>query len=181
MRAALNILILTSIFLLVTLFPSCKSKTVVPEKNQLIQQEDINLFIMHKHHIDEITSKYDEKLSKSPRQDHKKIMEEGKLEINEYLQSNGLKPELFMQKSKKILKCYLAFRETDKSRIDKKRKELEEQNLSEALIDYELSFYENASKKLFKSYTKDLLEHEINLIKFNMNKIANVVDRKETE
>jgi len=178
MRLSLNILVSAMIFLSLTSFSGCRKKAVTDGENDYtISQRDIDLFIMNKYKIDEITSRFDKLIEKAQRNEKKTLIEEGKNEINGYLLSQGLNPELFMRKSKKILKCYLAFQETHPKKLQRIKSELEKKEVSPELIKQELEFYQNASKRLFESYTRDLTEYEVALIKANIEKISQVMDR----
>lgn len=181
MKVIIKISIIFMLIVNLFIFSGCKSEKPEESKpDKSITQQDIDLFIKHKYKIDEITAGFDEKLKKSGTRNRKLIFEEGKKEINKYLESKELDPEIFMQKSKKILKCYLAFRETDDERIEKKRKMLEEEKIPQSQIKEELKFYKSALKRLFKSYTEDLSEYEVRLIRSNIEKISKVVDKRKS-
>ena len=104
MQFTAKLLIIFIILINFAVLAGCKSKKPEQKSDYSITQQDIDLFIKHKYQIDEITAKFDEKLKKTATQDRKIIFEEGKKEINKYLKSNDLNPEIFMRKSKKILK-----------------------------------------------------------------------------
>jgi hypothetical protein len=160
---------------------SCRSKKTEPETDTAITQQDIYLFIQHKYRIDEITARHDKQLEKVKAAEKKKIFEEGKKEIDSYLESQGMNPALFMRKSRKILKGYLAFRETDPRRLERKRAELLEKDVPPQQVKEEMDFFARATERLFKSYTSELTEREIDLIKKNLDKISTVVDKKPFE
>ncbi len=163
--------------MLLIAYPSCRSRKIAPETDLSISQKDIDLFIKHKHKIEEITSIFNKRLTKSKSAERKQIFEEGKKEINNYLESQGLNPEIFMHKSKKILKCYLALKETGEENLKRKKLELEKREIPKEQAKQELEFYKRSAENFFRSYTEGLTEYEIRLIERNLKKISGVVEK----
>jgi hypothetical protein len=178
MRSFAKLLILLTLISFLGGICSCRSKRTEPETDMTITQQDIDLFILHKYRIDEITARYDKQLKKARGSEKKVVFEEGKKEIDSYLEAIGINPSIFMRKSKNILKCYLAFRETGKERAERKRQQLLEQEIPPEQVKEEMEFFAKAAERLFKSYTSELTEKEIGLIKKNLEKISTVVDKK---
>ena len=141
-----------------------------------ITQSDIMLLIEHKKTIDGITAKYDKKISESEPGASYKLIEEGKGEINKYLESKGLKPEVFMKKSKKILKCYLAFNEISEETKQKRIEILKKNDTSDRDLEIKMKAYEKAGEAFFKEMTSGLSEKEIELVKSNLKNIAEVTE-----
>ena len=161
-------------------FLSCsqKEKEVALQKEQVltITQTDIMLLIEHKKTIDGITAEYDKKISENQPSESYKLIEEGKNKINQYLESKGLKPEIFMKKSKKILRCYLAFKEISDEMMQKRIEVLKQNDASEKDIAIKINAYKKAGETFFKEMTAGLSEQEINLIKSNLKNIAAVTE-----
>ena len=141
-----------------------------------ITQTDIMLLIEHKKTIDAITSKYDKKISGAQPSLAYKLIEDGKSEINEYLESKGLKPEIFMKKSKKILKCYLAFNEISDETMQKRIEILRQNDTPENDIKNKTATYKKAGEAFFKEMTSGLSQKEIDLVKSNFKNIAAVAE-----
>ena len=160
-------------------FCSCSQKEKVSEVEKepdlTITQTDIMLLIEHKKTVDSITEKYDKKMAESKPEEIRKLIEEGKNEINTYLESKGLKPEIFMKKSKKILKCYLAFNEISEETKQKRIEILKQNDFSEKDIEAKIKAYKKTGETFFKEMTEGLTKQEIELIKSNLKNIAAVI------
>lgn len=168
-------LVLTISFLFVNiLFSSCSRKNNENE-DLTLSQNDIDLLVTHKTRIDRITGKYDRELQKAGAQMKNQIIQNGKTEINRYLQSKGLDPIVFMRKSKKILKSYLAFYETGPEALERKIKLLQSQEMTEKQYEQALEVYKKSNETLFKEYTSELTDYEIELIKMNLQKLSGVI------
>lgn len=141
-----------------------------------ITQTDIMLLIEHKKTIDAITSKYDKQISGAQPSLAYKLIEDGKKEINEYLESKGLQPEIFMKKSKKILKCYLAFNEISDETMLKRIEILKQNDASEQDIKNKTAAYKKAGEAFFKEMTSGLSQKEIDLVRSNFKNIAAVTE-----
>jgi hypothetical protein len=166
----LLIISLISACLLIT----CSKKE--PEKiDTSVSQEDIDLLIRHKKNIDRITGKYDAELKKMKPQERQAVVQKGKEEIDNYLKSNDLSPVVFMRKSKKILKGYLAFQETGEEALEKKIEMLRLEGLKEEEIKEKTVLYKKANENLFKEFTSELSDYEIQLVKSNLKNISAVV------
>ena len=163
-------------------FSSCSQKEEkkveeeAKEPDLTITQTDIMLLIEHKKTIDAITSKYDKQIAGAQPSMAYKLIEEGKSEINEYLESKGLKPEIFMRKSKKILKCYLAFDEISDETMQKRIELLKQNDTSEKDIKARTAAYKKAGETFFKEMTAGLSQKEIDLVKLNFKNIAAVTE-----
>ncbi len=140
-----------------------------------LSQNDIDLLVTHKDQIDMITGKYDRELQKSSNQAKAQIIENGKTEINRYLESKGLDPIVFMRKSKKILKSYLAFYETGPEALERKTKLLQSQEMTEKQYEQALEAYKKSNEELFREYTSGLTDYEIELIKMNIQKLSGAI------
>ena len=140
-----------------------------------LSQNDIDLLVTHKAQIDRITGKYDRELQKSRGQMKAQIIENGKTEINRYLESKELDPVVFMRKSKKILKGYLAFHETGPEALERKMELLQSQEMTEKQYDEALQAYKRSNEELFMEYTSGLNDYEIELIKMNLQKLSGVI------
>ena len=163
--------------LCVFLLVSCSKKEETAHAPDLtITQTDIMLLIEHKKTIDGITSEYDKKISESEPGAAYKLIEEGKGKINQYLESKGLEPEIFMKKSKKILKCYLAFNEISEETKQKRIEILKQNDTSEKDIEIKIKAYQKAGEAFFKEMTEGLSEKEIELVKSNLKNIAGVTE-----
>jgi len=134
------------------------------------------LLVEHKKTIDAITSEYDKKISEAQPGAAYKLIEEGKSEINKYLESKGLKPEIFMKKSKKILKCYLAFNEISDETMQKRIEILKKNDTSEKDIETKIQAYKKTGEAFFKEMTAGLSEQEMEIIKSNLRNIAAVTE-----
>ena len=141
-----------------------------------ITQGDIMLLIEHKKTIDGITAEYDKKLSEAEPGAAYKLIEEGKGEINKYLESKGLEPEIFMKKSKKILKCYLAFNEISDETMQKRIDILKQNDTSEQDLKIKIEAYKKAGEAFYQEMTSGLTKQEIDLIKSNLKNIAEVTE-----
>jgi len=161
-------------------FLSCsqKEKDAAAEKEPdlTVTQTDIMLLLEHKKTIDAITAKYDKKISEVPPSAAYKLIEEGKSEINGYLESKGLKPEIFMKKSKKILKCYLALNEISDETIQKRIEILKQNDTSEKDIKTRIEAYKKAGEAFYKEMTSGMTQQEIGLVKSNLKNIAAVTE-----
>lgn len=160
------------------LFPSCSQKENENKKEPdlTITQSDIMLLIEHKKTIDAITSAYDKKISESEPGAAYKLIEEGKGEINKYLESKGLQPEIFMKKSKKILKCYLAFNEISDETMQKRIDILKQNDTPEQDLKIKIEAYKKAGEAFYQEMTSGLTKQEIDLIKSNLKNIAEVTE-----
>ncbi|HNW81896.1 MAG TPA: hypothetical protein PKG52_03295 [bacterium] len=167
-------IIIAVIFAILLIQPSCNRKKT--DSDLTLSQNDIDLLIKHKSHIDQITGKYDRELQKARRQMKTQIIEKGKSEINKYLESNDIDPVTFMRKSKKILKGYLAFYETSPESLEKKIKMLDAKELTQKEFDNTVAAYKKADEELFKEYTADLSDYEIELIKMNVKNLFGMMN-----
>ena len=166
-----------SLFIFAT---SCSKQEPLPEKVEqfpdlTITQGDIMLLIEHKKTIDGITEKYDKKMAEAQPSTAYKLIEDGKSEINRYLESKGLNPEVFMKKSKKILRAYLAFVETSDETMQKRIELLKQNDASPNEIKMKTNAYKKAGETFFKEMTSELSPKEMELIKSNLATIASVV------
>lgn len=180
-RFCLNKAVLTAILCGFALFCfSCSHKeketAVEQEPDLTITQTDIMLLIEHKKTIDAITAKFDKKIADVPPSAAYKLIEEGKSEINGYLESKGLKPEIFMKKSKKILKCYLAFNEISDETMQKRIELLKQNDTSERDIKTKVEAYKKAGETFFQEMTAGLTKKEIDIVKSNLKNIAEVTE-----
>ena len=155
---------------------SCSKKEESAPADLTITQGDIMLLIEHKKTIDGITAEYDKKLSEAEPGAAYKLIEEGKGEINKYLESKGLKPEIFMKKSKKILKCYLAFNEISDETMQKRIDVLKQNDTSEQDLKIKIEAYKKAGEAFYQEMTSGLTKQEIDLIKSNLKNIAEVTE-----
>ncbi|MBR4532470.1 hypothetical protein IKO70_08695 [bacterium] len=153
-----------------------KETAVEQEPDLTITQTDIMLLAEHKKTIDAITAKYDKKIAEVPPSAAYKLIEEGKGEINGYLESKGLKPEVFMKKSKKILKCYLALNEISDETMQKRIELLKQNDTSEKDIKIKTEAYKKAGEAFFQEMTAGLTKKEIDLVRSNLSIIASVTD-----
>jgi len=140
-----------------------------------ITQTDIMLLIEHKKMIDSITAEYDKKIASVEPASAPKLIEEGKTEINKYLESKGLNPEIFMKKSKKILKAYLAFVEISDETMQKRVELLKRNDTAPKDIETKTKAYKKAGESFFKEMTAELSQKEIDLVKSNFKNISAVV------
>ena len=161
------------VFLIVS---GSKKEESAPTPDLTITQSDIMLLIEHKKMIDSITAEYDKKISEAEPSAAYKLIEEGKGRINQYLESKGLKPEVFMKKSKKILKCYLAFNEISEETKQKRIEILKKNDTSDRDLEIKMKAYEKAGEAFFKEMTSDMSEKEIELVKSNLKNIAEVTE-----
>jgi len=152
----------------------CKKKNPEPE-SLVLSQKDIDLLITHKQTIDKITGKYDVRIAKMKKGQAKEEMEKGKKEINDYLISKGLSPVPFMRKSKKILKGYLAFKESGEDALERKMKQHEHENFTEKEYQAKKEYYKKSQEALFNDLTSELSDYEIQLIRSNLVNISKVV------
>ena len=164
------------LILCVFLAVSCSKKEESAPADLTITQGDIMLLIEHKKMIDGITAEYDRKLSEAEPGAAYKLIEEGKGEINKYLESKRLNPEIFMKKSKKILRCYLAFNEISEETKQKRIEILKKNDTSERDLEIKINAYQKAGEAFFKEMTEGLSEKEINLVKSNLKNIAEVTE-----
>ncbi|MBP5203011.1 hypothetical protein J6253_09770 [bacterium] len=160
------------------LFSSCSQKENENKKEPdlTITQSDIMLLIEHKKTIDGITAEYDKKIAESKPNSAYKLIEEGKGEINRYLESKGLKPEVFMKKSKKILRCYLAFNEISEETMQKRIEILKKNDTSEKDLKIKIEAYRKTGEAFFKEMTSGLSGKEIELVRSNLKNIAEVTE-----
>lgn len=181
-RSSLIFLVFLSVFIL---FAACskqeseepkESKAAEPVLDLTITQGDIMLLIQHKKKIDGITAEYDKKIAEVPPSAAYKLIEEGKGEINKYLESNGLNPEVFMKKSKRILRAYLAFVETSGETMQKRIEILKKNDASPNEIEMKKNAYKKAGESFFKEMTDGLSPKEIELVKSNLKNIATVTE-----
>jgi hypothetical protein len=140
-----------------------------------ISQEDIDLLIKHKKNIDRITGKYDAQMQKAKQHEKPAIIQKGKDEIDNYLKSNNLSPVVFMRKSKKILKGYLAFQEISEQALKKKTEIFNKEGLGEEEIKQKTALYKEAGENAFKELTSELSDYEIQLIKSNLKNLSAVI------
>ena len=174
MKVLIQIVFSLFMVLLPTLFSGC-TKEKASSEDLSLSQLDIDLLIQHKDKIDSITKKYDEILTKTKAQNRSEVIEKGKSEINRYLKSKKLNPELFMRKSKKILKGYIAFYTTGEKALERRRKALKEKNLSQKEIETNIKAFQREKEKVFKEMTSSLTDYEIELVRTNLQKISTVV------
>ena len=174
MKVPVNTIFLLFLIFFLSVFSGCSKENTSAEDISL-SQLDIDLLIQHKEKIDRITKKYDEILKKTKVQNQQKVIESGKMEIDKYLKSKKLNPKIFMRKSKKILKGYIAFHTTGKKAFEKRKKILEEQNLSKNEIETNLKAFKKEKEKFFKEMTSGLTDYEIELIRTNLQKISTVI------
>lgn len=165
------VIIVVVIFLILLVMSSCNGKRT-DEFDLTLSQNDIDLLIKHKSRIDQITGKFDQELRKAHGQMKTQIIERGKNEINSYLESNDLNPVVFMRKSKKILKGYLAFYETGPESLERKVKMLETKGLTQKEFESTVEAYKKANEELFKEFASDLSDYEVELIKMNMKNLS---------
>lgn len=140
-----------------------------------ISQEDIDLLIKHKKSIDRITGKYDAQIQKVKQHEKPAVIQKGKDEIDNYLKSNNLSPVVFMRKSKKILKGYLAFSEISEESLQKKMEILNKEGLKEEEIKQKAVLYKKAGENAFKELTSELSDYEIQLVKANLKNLSTVI------
>lgn len=164
-------------FSFIAIFTSCSKQEsnaeIMPDLT--ITQTDIMLLIEHKKMIDSITAEYDKKIASVEPSAAYKMIEEGKTEINKYLESKGLNPEIFMKKSKKILKAYLAFVEISDETMQKRVELLKRNDTSPKDIETKTKAYKKTGESFFKEMTADLSQKEIDLVKSNLKNISAVV------
>lgn len=153
-----------------------KKEVEEKEPDLTITQTDIMLLIEHKKAIDSITAKYDKKIAEVPPSATYKFIEEGKNEINGYLESKGLKPEVFMKKSKKILRAYLGFNEISDETMQKRIDILKQNDTSERDLKIKIEAYKKAGEAFFQEMTSGLTKQEADLIKSNLKNIATVTE-----
>lgn len=158
---------------------SKKEETAASDSDLTITQSDIMLLIEHKKTIDGITSSFDKKISEAKPGEAYKLIEEGKGEINKYLESKGLNPEIFMKKSKKILKCYLAFNEISDETMQHRIELLRKNDTSEKDIETKVKAYKKAGETFFKEMTSGMSEQEVSLVKSNLKHLSAVVEKLE--
>jgi hypothetical protein len=103
------------------------------------------------------------------------LIQKGKDEIDSYLKANNLNPVAFMRKSKKILKGYLAFQETSDAAIEKKIELLKNENLKDEEIKKKTELYKKTGEDLFREFTSELSDYEIQLIKSNLKNLSAIV------
>ena len=163
------------------LFAGCsKQESAQPaaaaEPDLTITQGDIMLLIEHKRAIDGITAEYDKKIATVPPSAAYKLIEEGKAEINRYLESKGLVPEIFMKKSKKILRAYLGFAEISDETMQQRIEILKKNDTSPKDIETKINAYKQSGEAFFKEMTSGLSQKEIDLVKSNLQNIASVTE-----
>jgi hypothetical protein len=169
-----TLLLLTLILIMACLAVSCSKKdTGVIDTS--ISQEDVDLLIKHKRNIDRITGKYDAEIQKAKQHEKPAIIQKGKDEIDNYLKSNNLSPVVFMRKSKKILKGYLAFQEISEESLQKKMDMLNKEELDEEEIKQKAALYKKAGENAFKELTSELSDYEIQLVKANLKNLSAIV------
>jgi intergrase/recombinase len=162
--------------LLLSLLVSCSSKEEPAKPVSLtVTGRDVALFLQNKKAIDLITEEYDKKISEAPAELKSALVEQGKQAINNYLTLHGIEPVSYMKKSKKIMKCYIAFANTSELMLEKRADELRRITSSEAEYERQVELLKNASDKLFKDYTADLTEAEIDVIRPYFKQIAAVI------
>jgi hypothetical protein len=137
---------------------------------------DIDLLVQHKKKIDSITKKYDSLLTKTQMKKRPEVIEKGKSEINSYLKSKDLKPTLFMRKSKKIIKGYIAFYNISDKAVEKRKELLEEQNLSKKELETNIEAFKKEQESTFTEMTSGLSDYEIELVRNNLKKISTVIN-----
>lgn len=140
-----------------------------------LSQNDIDLLAAHKKQLDRITEKFDRELQKSKGTEKVQIVEKGKKEINSYLESKDINPLVFMRKSKKILKGYLAFLETGPEALERKIRLLQSQELTEKQHKQAIEAYKKSNEDLFREYTSELSDYEIELIRMNIGKLSDII------
>ena len=140
-----------------------------------VTHADIMLLIEHKKMIDTITAEYDKKISSAEPSAAYKMIEEGKTEINKYLESKNLNPEVFMKKSKKILRAYLAFVEISDETMQKRIELLKRNETAPKDIETKTKAYKKAGEAFFQEMTSGLSPKEIELIKSNLKNISAVM------
>lgn len=177
-RNSLIFLVFLSVFIF---FAGCSKQEQAESKaepvvNLTITQGDIMLLIRHKKAIDGITAEYDKKIAEVSPSAAYKLMEEGKGEINKYLESQGINPEVFMKKSKKILRAYLGFSEISDETMQKRVEILKKNDASPKDIEIKVSAYKKAGESFFKEMTSGLSQKEIELVKSNLKNIAAVTE-----
>ena len=121
------------------------------------------------------TNEYDKKIASTEPSAAYKLIEEGKAEINKYLESRSLNPEVFMKKSKKILRAYLAFVEISEETMQKRIELLKRNDTSPQDIETKTKAYKKAGEAFFKEMTSGLSDKEIELVKSNLKNISAVV------
>ncbi len=169
--------VVVAAILCIFLAVSCsKKEESAPVPDLTITQSDIMLLIEHKKMIDSITSEYDKKISEAEPGAAYKLIEEGKGRINQYLESKGLKPEIFMKKSKKILKCYLAFNEISDETMQKRIEILKQNDTSEQDLKIKIEAYKKAGEAFYQEMTAGLSEKEIELVRSNLKNISGVTE-----
>lgn len=173
MKVTINIVFSVLLIFLFILFSGCSKKA--QQESMTISQLDIDLLIQHKKKIDLITKKYDSILTKTQMKKRPEVIEKGKAEINSYLKSKDLNPILFMRKSKKIIKGYIAFYNTSDDAVKKRKKLLEDQNLTKKELETNIEAFKKEKERLFFEMTTDLSDYEIELIKNNLHKISTVI------
>lgn len=169
-----TLILIISVLIAGVLASSCKRKNK-EDADLTLSQNDIDLLVTHKKQIDIITGKYDRELQKSPANAKAQVVQNGKDEINRYLESKNLDSVVFMRKSKKILKGFLAFHETGQEALERKIRLLQTQELTEKQYEQALEAYKKSNDELFKEYTSGLTDYEIELIKMNIQKLSGVV------
>ena len=136
------------------------------------------LLIEHKKMIDSITAEYDKKIAGAQPGAAYKFIEEGKSEISKYLESKGLNSEVFMKKSKKILRAYLGFTEISEETMQKRVELLKKNDISPKDIETKTQAYKKAGEAFFKEMVSGLSEKEIDIVKSNLKNISTVVEPK---
>lgn len=170
-------LVFFSLFIFVSACSKQNSNTEKAETmpDLTITQTDIMLLIEHKKMIDSITDEYDKKIASTEPSAAYKLIEEGKAEISKYLESRSLNPEVFMKKSKKILRAYLAFVEISEETMQKRIELLKRNDTSPQDIETKTKAYKKAGEAFFKEMTSGLSDKEIELVKSNLKNISAVV------
>jgi len=173
MKVTISIVFSVLMIFLFILFSGCSKNNEQEDLN--LSQLDIDLLVQHKNKIDQITKKYDSMLAKTQMKKRPEVLEKGKAEINNYLKSKNLKPTQFMRKSKKIIKGYIAFYSTSSNAVEKRKKLLEEQNLTKKELDANIEAFKKEKESTFIEMTAGLSDYEIELIKNNLQKISTVI------
>lgn len=162
------------VLLLSCLFVSCSSKeNAAPDLT--VTGKDVVLFLQNKKAIDLITEEYDKKISEAPAEMKNMLVGQGKQAINNYLQLHGIEPVSYMKKSKKIMKCYIAFANTSELMLERRADELRRSSSNEEEYERQVEQLKKASDKLFKEYTADLTDAEIDAIRPYFKQIAAVI------
>lgn len=164
------------VLLLALLSVSCSSKEeAAPAPNLTVTGRDVALFLQNKKAIDLITEEYDRRIAEAPAEMKNMLVEQGKQAINNYLELHGIEPVSYMKKSKKIMKCYIAFANTSDLMLERRADELRRISSNEAEYERQVEQLKKASDKLFKEYTAGLTDAEIDAIRPYFKQIAAVI------